>query len=65
MLKRISRCNGLKVVGLLVVERGGGPLKAEVDVWGDPGPGVELMRSLRAAFDPTGIFAPGRFVGGL
>src|SRR5207302_1653638 len=51
--------------GPLVIERGGGALKAEVDVWGDPGPGVELMRNLKAAFDPTGVFAPGRFVGGL
>ena len=51
--------------GSLVIERGGGALKAEVDVWGDPGPGVELMRNLKAAFDPTGVFAPGRFVGGL
>ena len=51
--------------GSLVLERGHGALKAEVDVWGDPGPGMELMRKLKATFDPSGTFAPGRFVGGL
>jgi glycolate dehydrogenase FAD-binding subunit len=40
-------------------------VKADLDVWGDPGPGLGLMRRLKAAFDPPGVFAPGRFVGGL
>jgi FAD/FMN-containing dehydrogenase len=36
-----------------------------VNVWGDPGEGLGLMQKVKATYDPAGIFAPGRFVGGL
>lgn len=39
-------------------------LKASLDVWG-PVPGLELMRRLKAEFDPGRRLAPGRFVGGI
>jgi len=48
--------------GSLVVERATPEAKAQVDVWGDPGEGVALMRGIKAAFDGGGLFAPGRFV---
>ena len=51
--------------GFVVVERATTAVKAGVDVWGDPGDGFALMRKLKATFDPGGIFAPGRCVGGL
>ncbi len=51
--------------GSLVVERATPEVKAQVDVWGDPGEGVALMRGIKAAFDPGGLFAPGRFVAGI
>jgi glycolate oxidase FAD binding subunit len=51
--------------GSLVVERAWPEVKAALDVWGDPGPAFALMRGVKAAFDPAGILAPGRFVGGL
>ncbi|HLY38683.1 MAG TPA: FAD-binding oxidoreductase [Candidatus Binatia bacterium] len=51
--------------GSLVVERATPAVKARVDVWGDPGPGAELMRAVKRAFDPHGMFAPGRFVCGI
>jgi glycolate oxidase FAD binding subunit len=51
--------------GSLVVERAPPEVKAQVDVWGDPGQGVALMRGVKAAFDPRGLFAPGRFVAGI
>jgi glycolate oxidase FAD binding subunit len=51
--------------GSLVVERATPAVKAEVDVWGDPGPGLALMRGVKQAFDPGRLFAPGRFVAGL
>jgi glycolate oxidase FAD binding subunit len=51
--------------GAVVVERAGPMAKRELDVWGDVGPVLPLMRRTKAAFDPSGIFAPGRFVGGL
>lgn len=55
--------------GSLVVERAEPAHKRRLsehgDVWGDPGPGLPLMRGLKEAFDPAARFAPGRFVGGL
>jgi glycolate oxidase FAD binding subunit len=51
--------------GYLVVERAEPELKAAVDVWGPLGPELELMRRLKAEFDPKGILNPGRFVGGI
>ena len=35
-----------------------------LDMWGPVG-GLELMHSVKARFDPAGVFAPGRFVGGI
>jgi glycolate oxidase FAD binding subunit len=51
--------------GSFVVERASAAVKAALDVWGHVGPGLPLMRRLKEAFDPAGILAPGRFVGGL
>ena len=51
--------------GSLIVERAAPAVKTGVDVWGDVGPAMGLMRGVKAAFDPAGLFAPGRFVGGL
>src|SRR5262249_43552164 len=51
--------------GLVGVERARSEATSGVDVWGDVGEGLGLMRRLKAAFDPGGILAPGRFVGGL
>lgn len=51
--------------GYLVVERADPDLKAALDVWGPVGPELELMRRLKAEFDPKGILNPGRFVGGI
>ena len=35
------------------------------DVWGPPRPDIALMRGIKQALDPKGIFSPGRFVGGI
>jgi glycolate oxidase FAD binding subunit len=51
--------------GLLVVERAAPEVKHGLDVWGDPGESLPLMRRLKATFDPRGVFARGRYVGGL
>jgi glycolate oxidase FAD binding subunit len=51
--------------GSLVVERARPGVKDGLDVWGDAGPGLALMRGVKAAFDPAGTLAPGRFVGGV
>jgi glycolate dehydrogenase FAD-binding subunit len=48
--------------GSLVVHRALPEVKQVMDVWGDAGPGLGLMRKIKNAFDPDGTFAPGRFV---
>jgi glycolate oxidase FAD binding subunit len=39
-------------------------VRDELDLWG-PVPGLELMRRVKARFDPDARLAPGRFVGGI
>jgi len=46
--------------GSLVVERAVPAVKQTVDVWGDVGPGLGLMRGVKAALDPAGVFSLGR-----
>ena len=50
--------------GTVVVLQAPGDLKADLDVWGPVG-GLELMRAVKAQFDPERRLAPGRFVGGI
>ena len=51
--------------GALVVISAAADVKAQLDVWGAAGTGFELMRKLKAAWDPKGTLAPGRFVGSI
>ncbi len=51
--------------GALVIERAPNDLKAGAEVWGTPGDDFGMMWKLKAAWDPKGILAPGRFVGGV
>ncbi|HUI41562.1 MAG TPA: FAD-binding oxidoreductase [Terriglobia bacterium] len=51
--------------GSLIVGRCPTDLKSKLDVWGPPGDEFEVMRKLKAAWDPKGTLAPGRFLGGL
>ncbi len=51
--------------GALVVESCAPEVKRQADVWGPPGPDVEVMRRIKARFDPRGVLNPGRFVGGI
>jgi glycolate oxidase FAD binding subunit len=39
--------------------------KKVLSVWGTPRGDFALMQKVKQAFDPRGIFAPGRFIGGL
>jgi glycolate oxidase FAD binding subunit len=36
-----------------------------LDVWGDPGDALPLMRAVKQQFDPKSTLNPGRFVGGI
>lgn len=51
--------------GSLVVEWCPRALKDHLDVWGEVGAALGLMRRLKVALDPNGILNPGRFVGGI
>jgi glycolate oxidase FAD binding subunit len=49
----------------MVAESAPPSVKASFDCWGDLGPQVEVMRGLKAAFDPRRVLNPGRFVNGI
>jgi glycolate oxidase FAD binding subunit len=49
----------------LVVQRCPTVLKRSVDVWGEPGPALVLMRALKQKLDPNNTLNPGRYVGGI
>ncbi len=51
--------------GWCVVECLPAAWKDGFDVWGRAAAPVELMRSVKQALDPHGVFSPGRFAGGL
>ena len=40
-------------------------IKRNLDVWGPVGDALELMRTVKKQFDPSGTLNPGRFVGGI
>jgi glycolate oxidase FAD binding subunit len=40
-------------------------VKRGLDVFGEPGARLELLRRLKAEYDPQGVLNPGRFAGGL
>lgn len=49
----------------VLIEKAPAKLKSAVDVWGDAGPALALMKKIKQELDPRGIFSPGRFVGGI
>ncbi|HEY6293164.1 MAG TPA: FAD-binding oxidoreductase [Terriglobia bacterium] len=51
--------------GNLAVTRCPAELKAQIEVWGPPGDDFEVMRKLKAAWDPRNTLSPGRFFGGV
>jgi glycolate oxidase FAD binding subunit len=51
--------------GTVVIVSGSESLQARVDPWGEIGDAFELMRALKAHFDPRGTLNPGRGPGGL
>ena len=51
--------------GSLIVERAPVEVKDAVDVWDYRGESLEVMRSLKAQYDPNGILNPNRFAGGI
>jgi len=64
-LLRLCKQRCQQGAGALLLERLPSDQKADVDVWYGPILGLSLMRRLKEKFDPSGIFAPGRFIGGI
>jgi len=51
--------------GTLIIERAPAFIRLEADAWGDPGPAINIMRSIKQSFDPHSLLSPGRFVSGM
>jgi glycolate oxidase FAD binding subunit len=51
--------------GTLVVLSAPLEVKSRIDVWGEVGDALPLMRRIKQRFDPKGILNPGRFVAGI
>lgn len=58
------RAAALAVKGSLVVTEGLPEVVATLDPWG-PSPAIDLMRRVKAQFDPRETLNPGRFIGGI
>lgn len=51
--------------GSLIVERAPLEVKDILDVWDYAGESIDIMRRLKAQYDPNGILNPNRFAGGI
>lgn len=51
--------------GFLSILAAPSELKQKLDVWGYPGNAIDLMQQIKHQFDPSHLFSPQRFVGGL
>lgn len=54
------RAHVASVRGSVVIDRASDAVKHALGTFGELGDGAALMRGLKVAYDPTGIFAPGR-----
>ena len=62
---RQARAYAHGVGGSLIVERVPPAVKDSLDVWDYAGGSLEVMKSLKAQYDPNGILNPNRFTGGI
>jgi glycolate oxidase FAD binding subunit len=67
VIARVSsrRIDVRAVLPRAIVIAGAPALRARLDAWGPPPATLATMRALKERFDPQGLLAPGRFVGGL
>ena len=62
---RQARAYAHGVGGSLIVEKAAPAVKDSIDVWDYAGASLEVMKSLKAQYDPNGILNPNRFTGGI
>jgi glycolate oxidase FAD binding subunit len=60
-IKRI-RASASLAKGTLAIEKAPTEVRRVADSWGDVGPAAELMRSVKARFDPHSVLNPGKFL---
>jgi len=63
-IKRL-RASAAGAKGALAIEKAPAEVRRAADAWGDVGSTAELMRSIKARFDPQSLLNPGKFVLGL
>jgi glycolate oxidase FAD binding subunit len=63
-IKRL-RASAAGANGALAIEKAPAETRRAADAWGDAGSTAELMRSIKARFDPQSLLNPGKFVLGL
>ncbi len=51
--------------GSLVLSEAPPGLKARMDAWGTPPPGLSVMKRIKAEYDPKALCSPGRYLGGM
>lgn len=57
-----ARSGIMQLGGYVVVEGAPSSLAGRLDIWGPPPEGIEIMRAMRARWDPAATLNPGRFV---
>ena len=62
---RSSRDAIHRIGGTLILERAPLEVKEVLDVWDYTGESLQIMRNLKAQYDPNGILNPNRFTGGI
>src|SRR5882672_828449 len=55
-IRRLAQARG----GQALILRAPDEIKSQIDVWGEAGPGRDLMRALKEKFDPHRLLNPGR-----
>ena len=64
-LRRAAKASGQGSPGSIVLLEADATVRAAIDVWGDIGDALPIMKSIKARFDPHGTLSPGRGPGGL
>jgi glycolate oxidase FAD binding subunit len=51
--------------GTLIIQEAPPSLKSQIDIWGEVGTSISVMKKIKSLFDPNSILNPGRFAGGI